>query len=477
MEIGQESNDLQEPLIGDETTLFQLRFSQDGHRTLSNFFIMAVLFSANHGTVVSCLSLATSRLGEVGAWQSGLLYVFYTISGVFGGSYIVKTLGGRNGMILGMILYLFYVGCFLAATLFPNLEQIIAFVGAAFGGIGAGFLWIAQGNYFTEAAKRHAADLAQDVSDSTSYLAGIFGFIYLAFEVLLRLSSSVLITFLDWRAIFALYTGIAFATTVGMTFVISYPKEEDATSVLNQATATIQLLIKDSKMKYMIGMNAVFGFAVAFLNSYINGEVLAVALKDSESRFVGIFSSWTALVAALVSLMTSFSSTRGSISIVSGILCFSLISFSFLIFPDSTTWNIWGLIVIYTLQGIGRATFESTLKATFATYFAEHSTGAFGNIILQNGLASAIGYILTFRLLCNHPSRYCVRYSDGTFHDVLTFELIVCITGIFAILGYWRGSVLHAEEQMQLAAIPHSEQIEEVGESATLQDGDSDEDH
>jgi hypothetical protein len=39
-----------------------------------NFVIMSLLFSANHGCVVACLSLATARLGgALGAWQSGLL--------------------------------------------------------------------------------------------------------------------------------------------------------------------------------------------------------------------------------------------------------------------------------------------------------------------------------------------------------------------------------------------------------------------
>lgn len=40
---------------------------------LVNFVLMAILFSANHGCVVACLSLATARLGSVGAWQSGIL--------------------------------------------------------------------------------------------------------------------------------------------------------------------------------------------------------------------------------------------------------------------------------------------------------------------------------------------------------------------------------------------------------------------
>jgi hypothetical protein len=44
-------------------------------RTLWNFVLMSAFFSANHGCVVACLSLATSQMGSVGAWQSGVLYM------------------------------------------------------------------------------------------------------------------------------------------------------------------------------------------------------------------------------------------------------------------------------------------------------------------------------------------------------------------------------------------------------------------
>lgn len=151
---------------------------QEAKRTLRNFCFMAVLFSANHGTIVACLSLATARLGAIGAWQSGMLYLFYTASAVLGATYVVKKFGGRNGMIAGMFLYCIYVGCFSVATSFPEIKRAAALTGAAFGGIGAGFLWVAQGSYFSEAAKRHAAAMAQDVNEITSYLAGVFAFIY-----------------------------------------------------------------------------------------------------------------------------------------------------------------------------------------------------------------------------------------------------------------------------------------------------------
>lgn len=419
---------------------------QECKRIVRNFCWMAILFSANHGTIVTCLSLATARLGTVGALQSGILYLFYTLSAVLGATYVVEKIGGRNGMIVGMTLYCAYVACFFGATSFPSMESAVAITGAAFGGIGAGILWVAQGAYFAQAAKRYASAMAQELSESTAYLAGIFAFTYLSFEVLLRALSSVLASFLGWRSIFGVYTTIAMVTTISMTTVINYPNADDAISgsisVYHKVTAALQLLGKDPKMKYMIGLNTTFGFAGAFLNSYVNGQVIAVALHDSDSHFIGIFSSWMALVAALISLVTTKIPKKGPV-LIAGAMSFFFVAFPFLVWPDATMWNIQGLVLVYTLQGIGRATFESTLKATFADYFPSDSVGAFSNIILQNGLSGAIGYIMTSRLLCDTPSKYCVEYLDGTLHDVLTFELVVSISAIIAIIGYWRASILH----------------------------------
>eukprot|EP00529_Nitzschia_sp_RCC80_P001905 CAMPEP_0113506000 /NCGR_PEP_ID=MMETSP0014_2-20120614/35650_1 /TAXON_ID=2857 /ORGANISM="Nitzschia sp." /LENGTH=238 /DNA_ID=CAMNT_0000401417 /DNA_START=160 /DNA_END=873 /DNA_ORIENTATION=+ /assembly_acc=CAM_ASM_000159 len=95
-------------------------------RTMINFISMAILFSANHGCVVSCLGLASARLGSVGAWQSGILYFTYTASALLGATYIVKRSGARNALLLGMVLYCAYVACFWIATMHsadPDIER------------------------------------------------------------------------------------------------------------------------------------------------------------------------------------------------------------------------------------------------------------------------------------------------------------------------------------------------------------------
>jgi MFS family permease len=305
--------------------------------------------------------------------------------------------------------------------LFENVGQeghqiLAAYTGAAIGGVGAGFLWTAQGAYFGRAAEDHARLTQQALSESTASLAGIFAFLYLAEEVILRLLSTLLIQFggFSWDVIFAVYTLVTIVSAVAMVLVDNYPADNEMSggggdgnanttttttnTVWYKVTAAAQLLRKDPKMKYMIGLNAVFGLTGAFLNSYVNGEVVPVALKDPNSKYVGVLSSWVSGVAAVMSLLFGRVAPRtgkGPV-LVLGALCFFGVVLPFIIFPDVSNAQHWGwplLILIFTLHGTGRATFEGTLKATFADYFPYEKEGAFANIILQNGLSGAVGYV------------------------------------------------------------------------------------
>jgi len=316
----------------------------------------------------------------------------------------------------------------------PSWSEVAALLGAAIGGLGAGFLWTAQGAYFARAAEEHARKLQAQSSSSSSKLAGIFSFVYLALEVALRLLSTLLLSVgWHWSTVFATYALVATASTIGMFFVRSFDdddiepqqpnpgagsEETDPTTVPatpevwhHKATAAVRLLMEDPKMKYMVGFNAIFGLASSFLNSYVNAEVVPVVFSghnhDNDdaggSRHIGVLTAWVSVVAAAMSLV--FSNGRLSdkvgkgLILVVGTLCFLFVAVPFLFVPDVRGWNRTLLVAVYTSHGVGRATFEGTLKATFADYFPQEKEGAFANIILQNGLSSAIGYVLTFRLL------------------------------------------------------------------------------
>jgi hypothetical protein len=52
------------------------------------------------------------------------------------------------------------------------------------------------------------------------------------------------------------------------------------------------------------------------------------------------------------------------------------------------------LVPLYAAHGVGRAVWEGPNRALTADRFASDREGAFANLIMQNGLASAIGYFV-----------------------------------------------------------------------------------
>jgi len=362
---------------------------------------------------------------------------------------VVKKYGARDSILLGMSLACFYMASFWLARTFPEFELTILLLGAGIGGIGAGFLWTAYGEYLKEAARCHSNGSAQSFEECTASFARIFAFIFLITEVIIRGISTVMVEFTSWRTVFGLYSLIASISTWGMVLVDDYGEEyrtESLTTIRYQLTAAIRLFVVSRKMKYMIGMVASFGLTSAFVNAYLNCEVVRLALGDDNSTYVGILSAWISLVAAITSLLLKRVQDRGVI-VICGAISFFFVAFPFLIQPDASRWNIFGILIIYTLQGIGRATFESTLKAIFVDYFPAETAGAFSNISLHFGLSNAVGNVIAFRSRCYTESTYCVRYSsDGELHDIFGFELLICVTAILAIAGYCQASAIHRKE-------------------------------
>lgn len=420
-----------------------------------SFLIFSVLFAANHSSGLACLSLASSRLGSRTAdWQSGVLYLTYTGSAVLGATYVAKRLGSKAAAVYGMWLFCCYVLCFFLAALLPAaVEAPLAYTGAAIGGVGAGIGWTSEGVYLTQAAEAYSLASGKPWSESTGKLAGVFAFCLLTMETLLDVVSTLLVRWLrvHWSVVFALYAAVAVLSTAFASRVVrEYPVDattESQSTVCHKATAAVRLLVTDSKMKYMIGFNAAFGLTGAFLNSFLSGEVVPRALNDVTGSYVGMLVAIHGIVAAGCSLgFGQLSQTRvgkGPI-IVIGALSFASVAIPFFFRPilEEWTWSL--LILVYSLQGVGRATFEGTLKAVFADYFPHEKEGAFANIILQYGLASASAYVLSNRLHCASVSEYCIEYQDGSLHDLYIFASLVVGVSSIAIAGYWRASYLFA---------------------------------
>ncbi|KAL3765244.1 hypothetical protein ACHAW5_010863 [Stephanodiscus triporus] len=193
--------------------------------------------------------------------------------------------------------------------------------------------------------------------------------------------------------------------------------------------------------------------STSFASSILNGEVIQRVLSDPNSTYVGLYTAVTSLVAAGSSLIFGWMQTsRGRFrcgkgdALTIGASSYLTISLLFLFLLD---WDRMTLLFIYTLLGIGRATYEGTLRAVFADFFPNDKEGAFGNVILFTGTSSTVGYVLsvTGALECDRVGRYCLEYSDGSMHNVLVMEWVIIVTAIVAIPSFWRAAWLFRNDR------------------------------
>lgn len=208
----------------------------------SSFLWIALLFAINHGALLSCLGLASARLGShVASTSSSILYVFNTGFALLGAPFIVKKSGPHNGLILGMCMCATYVTSFWAVVAICNttddvddnesleLQQTnsctetISIIGSIIGGIGSAILWTSQGSFFSILC----AQYSQSIEDRnipfekvTSKLGGEWAFMFLFIEVWMRILSTVLANGIhtsstddawfnhgmNWKGIFGVYS-------------------------------------------------------------------------------------------------------------------------------------------------------------------------------------------------------------------------------------------------------------------------------
>jgi MFS family permease len=444
--------------------------TEDPQHVLHNFVRMAVFFSGTVSCAIACLSLATARLGSIGARQSGLIYLTYTCSSVMGATSVANMFGARNAMILGMTFFCAYVACFLVATMDDSLARLATLIGAVLGGVGAGISWTSQGSYFLLASNRYAhVSETHNWHEATTLLAEIFAAIYLVLEATLGVLSSILeVWHIPWSLVFSVYASIAVACTCAMAIMIQdYPNDEtmslSAESQWDIFSSTLRLLLRDPKMKYMIGYNAAMGLGSAFVNAIVSGAVVPVIFKDEDSLYVGVLMAAHAAVAAGMSALFGYVSRRvGNMPVMTiGAICMITPAAAFCIQPNLHHWNWMGVVMIYVLHGTGRAVFEGTFKAVFAEYFYYEKEGAFANIILQNGLSCAIGYFLAGHLTCNVPSRYCIElHGDHSLHQVWPLEILIIVAGLSSIWGFQRVSVIFEEEQKDRGSSESNENVD-----------------
>jgi MFS family permease len=374
-----------------------------GRELRRDFAVFSVLFSINHGTVVTVIAYASSLLNTVGYISTALLYIFTVVSSLFIAAPAVAYLGTLRCAALSQILYSVYVFGFAACVLGVD-AALLAPVSSILGGIAAGMLWASQGSVFSSAAAKIAEEEGKSAPEATAELGSQFAVIFLAGEVIVKLIATVLKLAVPleasgetvWAFVFFLFSAFAFVCGAYVPRLKSLnctPPAPPSESKLMIAIA----LMGDARIWLLGCTNVTFGFCAAFMNGYVNEHYV----KDSpvlSASVIGLLTAITAAVAgASAPLFKDLSGRLGQgLVVLLGSLCFLMIPLSVLL-GSPQNWG-WGIMVLYVAQGLGRGVYESTNKVVFADFFPGNAPGAFANVMLQGSFAFALCFFFSAAL-------------------------------------------------------------------------------
>lgn len=303
--------------------------------SLRNFSAMTVFFALTHGCVTALVPLASIEFGDaLGPLTLGVLYVLYTLTAMCGATLVVGSVGPKWGLVAGLAVYCVYVASFLLASTVPALRWPAGIGGAAIGGVGGGFLWTAQGAYFSLSAASYATSSGVPPSEATSWLGGAFASCYLGAEILLKLLSSGLQYWPcrdEWEGsiitgkcpssasshgsalgtVFAVYTVIAVGASAAMAFVGDVQPAAGSTARptplvpprhwSHKSLEALTLMRSDKRVLLLSMLNLTFGFSSAFVNTYLTGVVIPKS-PDLGPDKVGYLVSIIPLTATLLSM-------------------------------------------------------------------------------------------------------------------------------------------------------------------------------
>ena len=152
-----------------------------------NFIVFTIFFSTTTGSNTAILAynqvFFNSASSSIGSYATGTLYAFYMLCPLFFAPLVIRLLGVKWAVFTGLVMYCYNVAAYPLATYFSKAQNYLLIGGSVIGGFAAGFLWAAQGTYFTMAAGEYARQKGMEKKKANGIFAGVFSFFYLMFEV------------------------------------------------------------------------------------------------------------------------------------------------------------------------------------------------------------------------------------------------------------------------------------------------------
>lgn len=425
--------------------------------TLKNYILMCVAFSFNHGSVTAVLNVSVALLGNNGSYMNATLYVMYALTALLFATAPLELLGARRSLIVAAALYSIYVIAFplslLAPPGEPGLDLTIALVAGVVGGFAAGFVWVAQGKYFSSAAKTYAMEQQISEGEANQTFASIFAFTLLSVEVLLKLFPVALLPLsgesvviypkdrhgdekalsLNNLIIACTYSFTALGAVVLMRFIADVEAVETSTDplledrskhkkvTLEKALAAVRLWCTRPTVLLLAPIQVTFGVCAALLGQEVTGTIIPDTYQKDGVIVGSLMGTLVSFTAGVLQVPTKLLRTRvGRVPLMLfGLLSFVALALLILLLTPHEI-GMWGALVpIYLLQGFGRSCYEGINKALYADMFPNDAAAAFSNIVIFNGGASAVAYYV-YPLLQDDPDRKNIKAVTALVPAVLT---------------------------------------------------------
>eukprot|EP00928_Gymnodinium_smaydae_P093120 TRINITY_DN77142_c0_g1_i1.p1 TRINITY_DN77142_c0_g1~~TRINITY_DN77142_c0_g1_i1.p1 ORF type:complete len:442 (+),score=45.39 TRINITY_DN77142_c0_g1_i1:26-1351(+) len=392
-----------------------------------DYLWVSIWFGIGHGCVTTPVVFATSALGEhIGSIGNSALFAAMLFCGLCISVKASAVLGIQKALGVGMAFNVVYIGSFVLAvealSAGDHESALFTFTaGSVCGGFGAALLWTSQGGFLSRSAAM-LASIQKDtkLEDASAELASMFGFWFLAFEVACKLGFTGLqVAGLRLRSAASAYGLIAAGSALALGTTSRVPPESDVnTSGGSKFLATVSLWT--NPLIWLTGFTSVtFGLCAAYVNGYVTAHFATKTLGKSH---LGALSALTCAAGALfIKLFDAIIASIGKVNVVTlGTACMALL----VVISECTTWTDQKavIVLIFVLQGAGRAVYESVNRSIFADRFrGENTEGAFANMYFQMSMSSIVGYALlsvnptlvgSAALLCALLAPVALRVAD-----------------------------------------------------------------
>lgn len=454
-------------------------------RIICQFILFAICFSLNHGCVTGILAYVQVFFGDVAQISVAVLYGVYVGSALFMSALIVDWAGPKFSLLYGLTLYCIYVAAYAIGGGFPSVQTPVIVGAAVVGGFSAGFLWTAQGPYFKAFADQYAKATNSPREKSTGMFAGIFAFVYLSCEVLLKLiakpaftppsdGSAVTLRSPGVVALFSVYAIVAIVACIGIMFVPEVPVDAKAKKVpwFQKFLSVLKLLFTNPLVVLLGPAQCCFGFCVELMGLYISVEISKCSGSFGVDWFANLpwFATSIPAIAAIMQVPVGLLVKKFGDKAVAGMMILGLLSFAAIgaicIWVTRDELAGWGytIVILFVLQGFGRSAYEGANRATYAAMFTdEDASAAFASITLFAGTASTIAYATFKDFLFGAEVTNCT-FAGAVVpsYDGVTMGWVCFICSIVGLAGYVTALLIHNAGRRKKAQMEKGE----LGEAA-----------